>query len=195
MKNIEKIKNITALIVFAVIITAALVISALPGTEEDPLISKSYVDAMIVELSEDFDARINALIENLDSGREDELVEVMANKIIDLNREINELSARVDEQNTYAKFIVIEIEEGQKVIFKDSSEFILRGGKVEAISGEKGDGLADITTDKTENTYYTGDSIPINHLILASRDDGRGITALTKAWVLVKGPYEILPAE
>lgn len=195
MKNTDRIKNITAFIVFAVIITITLAISALPGTEEDPLISKSYVDTVIERLRSDFDARLNALSDSLKPGKGDELIEIMANKIIDLQKTINKLNDTLKEQEAYAKFTVVELEEGGKIIFKDSSEFILRGGKATAISGEMGDGLADITTDKGENTYYTGDNIPINHLILISRDDGRGIEAQTKIWVLVKGLYEILPIE
>ncbi|GAE87367.1 hypothetical protein [Acetivibrio straminisolvens] len=59
-----------------------------------------------------------------------------------------------------------------------------------AIGGEGG-GLSDITSG-TGADINTDDEVPLNHLLLVSRDDGRGLRVTSeKAWVLVKGPYTI----
>jgi len=119
----------------------------------------------------------------------------MAEKIIELTRTVNSLTAQIKEQEKYLKYEVVEVEAGQKIIFKESSEVILRSGKALAIAGKNGDGLADITTDSDKNNLVTDDIVPPNHLLLVSRDDGRGLKAITKLYVLVKGSYTIIEAE
>jgi hypothetical protein len=37
----------------------------------------------------------------------------------------------------------------------------------------------------------TGAQIALNHLLLSSRDDGRGIIAEKGCWLIVKGAYKI----
>jgi len=144
---------------------------AQPGTEAEPLAAASYVDKKF----EDAVKKINQL--NL--------------VIEDLNSQIEALSSQLEEQKKYATFTVIELKAGQQLVAGESSEIIVRSGKATAVSGVNGDGLADITSDQSK-TLYTGDEVPLNHLLLVSRDDGRGIKAVSnEVFLLFKGTYEI----
>ncbi len=115
-----------------------------------------------------------------------------------VDSKIGELAASVDNLNKLVislqkvqspKFEVIELEPGKQMFLGDSTEIVLRGGKATAISGELG-GLSDLTSG-TGADIITGQTVPLNHLLLASRNDGRGIKITVKAWVLVKGDYSI----
>jgi len=121
----------------------------------------------------------------------DEKINQLNEKIDELNALIGVLDKKVEDHSTSLQFEVIELTAGQKLIAGASSEIILRAGTATAISGENGDGLSDITSDDGKN-YFTGDVIPRDHLLLVSRDDGRGLTAVSqKVYLLFKGTYEI----
>ena len=167
-----------------------------PGSDEDPLITKSYIDAELIRFSEEINSKISKLTSDLNkNSKSDEAVDALAVKLFELAKEVNELEKQVNELSKFIKYEVVELEAGQKMILGDSTEIILRGGKALAISGENGDGLADVTTDRADNDLKTDNTVPLNHLILVSRDDGRGIKALSKSWVLVKGNYTIENSE
>ena len=104
-----------------------------PGSESDPVVSRSYVDAA-------------------------------------------------------TSFSAVQLAEGQRLIGGESAEIILRSGEASAIdNGENG--IADLTSGAD---LITGSKVELNHLLIVPRDDGRGITALTEVWVMVRGDYEIL---
>ena len=104
----------------------------LPGSEEDPLVSRAYVDS------------------------------VLAMK-------------------------VVEVSPGQSLIGYSGTEIILRAGTATVIDSELG-GLCDCTegVDLTK-----GANVPINHLLLVPRDDGRGIKATSKVVVMVRGKFDV----
>ncbi|NMA65130.1 MAG: hypothetical protein GX957_02675 [Clostridiaceae bacterium] len=121
----------------------------------------------------------------------DEKINQLKEKVDELNALVEVLEKKVEDHSTSLLFEVIELEAGQTLIAGASSEIILRAGKATAISGEHGDGLSDITTGGGKN-LFTGDDIPNDHLLLVSRDDGRGLTAVSqKVYLLFKGTYEI----
>ncbi len=128
---------------FIMAIIAALVLGMLcgyavfgasdgPGTDSDPLVSKSYVDTKL----------------------------------------------------TYTP---IQLTAGQKLIGKEGTEIILRSGEATAIDNGA-NGISDITAG---TDLMTGMQVALNHLLLVPRDDGRGITAVTDIWVMIRGDYEI----
>jgi len=85
-------------------------------------------------------------------------------------------------------FKPVELAEGQKLIGAGGTEVILRSGEAAAIdNGENG--VPDLTVGAD---LMTGERVGLNHLLLIPRGDGRGITALTEVWVMVRGEYEIL---
>lgn len=136
-------------------------------SNETILVTQDYVDEKINKLTNDSQSKVVEL---------EELVEAMKKQL--------------DEVEKYGKFIALELEEGQTLLTGDSAEIILRGGKATTIAGEAG-GLSDVTAGSGVD-ITTGQDVPLNHLLLVSRDDGRGLKVVSsKAWVLVKGPYTI----
>lgn len=103
-----------------------------PGTSEDPIVAKSYVDPRV----------------------------------------------------SYAP---VQLTMGQSLIGGEGTEIILRSGIATAIDNGA-NGVSDITAGKD---LMTGNDVGLNHLILIPRDDGRGITAVTDIWVMVRGDYTI----
>ncbi|MCX7841738.1 MAG: hypothetical protein N2489_01520 [Clostridia bacterium] len=149
-----------------------------PGTDANPLVSQDYVDTKLAELT----TKLNEL-----AAKNTELVA----KNTELAASVDNLNKLVAAQQQAAapKFEVIELEPGKTMLLGASTEIVLRGGKATAISGEKG-GLSSLTAG-TGVDIITGQPVPLNHLILSSRNDGRGIKATVKCWVLVKGEYTV----
>jgi len=128
-------KFVFAIVIVMLIGAGALVYASssdAPGSVEDPLVSKSYVDARM-------------------------------------------------------SFSSVELTEGQRLIGGDGTEIILRSGEATAIDNGY-NGVADLTSG---TDLMTGNQVGSNHLLLVPRADGRGITAVTDIWVLVRGDYTI----
>ncbi|WP_027398792.1 hypothetical protein [Anaerovorax odorimutans] len=133
---------ITGILLLALTIVAGAV-STTPGSEDDPVVTKSYVDSQIAELKSN---------------------------------------------NTTAEtFKAIEVKAGQKLIGSEGTEIILRSGEAKAIDNGA-NGVSDISDGKDLMTGYW---VYPNHLLLTPRDDGRGISATTDIWVMVRGSYTI----
>lgn len=173
----KKVPGLVLVLASVIIITIAAfgVVSAVAGQPEipdDALISKGYLDAQISLLTKE----INRLQQEIDT----------------LNQNGNSTGTDV------AVFKVLELVSGQTLIAGEGAEIVLRGsaggGYATAISGANGDGLADVTAGDGKD-LKTGDRIPLNHLLIVSRDDGRGIKVAnvenSKVYILVKGPYRI----
>ena len=128
-------RSFLLLITLAVLLFACAIAWATnaPGSEEDPVVSKSYVDARVA-------------------------------------------------------FTPVQLAEGQKLIGGAGTEIIVRSGEATAIdNGENG--VSNLTAGID---LRTGEQVGLNHLLLVPRADGRGITALTEVWVMVRGEYEIV---
>lgn len=115
-----------------------------PGSETDPLVSKSYVDAQISQLKSG-------------SG------------------------------SSAASFKPVMLTAGQKLIGEEGTEVILRSGEAMAIDNGA-NGVSDVTGAADLMTGYW---VSQNHLLIIPKSDGRGITAKTDIWVMVRGAYSI----
>lgn len=84
---------------------------------------------------------------------------------------------------------VVELKPGQKLIAKAGTEIIIRGGKSTAYGVGEDKGLSDVTEgmDIDNEKHF----LPINHLLIVPRDDGRGVYAHTDSVFMIKGAYEI----
>ncbi len=139
--------NFTILVaVLALIVTTAAVGAAgyEPGSPEDPVVTKSYVDAQIAALK--------------GSGG-----------------------------GSGPVFEPVFVEAGKNLIGGAGTELILRSGGALAVAKGQ-DGLSDVTEGKDLLGTF---AVTKNHLLLIPRDDGRGISAATDIWVMVKGAYTI----
>jgi uncharacterized coiled-coil protein SlyX len=166
------------------IVRAVTAVSPEPGTDNDPVVSQSYVDQKVGEIAaklETANTTISELSKKLSEAGE------KVNKLTEANDAITKQLKEVKPDSF--KFQPLELKAGQKLIAGASTEIILRSGSAKAISGTYG-GLSDITAAKSAD-LTTGAPIALNHLLLVSRDDGRGITAVTGCWLIVKGTYNI----
>jgi len=106
------------LVLVGVLIFAAVTVFAQPGTPEDPLVSRSYVDRRIAEL----EARISALALQTPEAP----------------------AAPVTTTTTRELFQVVRAEPGTALIGHASTEVILRAGEATVIAGYNG--IANITS-------------------------------------------------
>jgi hypothetical protein len=130
-------------VICAIILTCAIAVAAVyaadgaPGSESDPVVTKSYVDKQLSEAG--------------------------------------------------GIFVPLEVAAGKRIIGGAGTEIILRSGEAAAI-GNESNGISDLTEGLD---LQTGAAVSRNHLLLVPRDDGRGLSATSDVWLMVRGPYTI----
>lgn len=159
--------------------------STTPGSVNDPLVTKSYVDKKDGEIEASLEARI-ALLEEGGS----QVVAPTVSGDVDMEALYEYIDTVIAQSGGTGLFVVVEATKGQQLICGASAEVILRAGSATVVSGVNGDGLADLTSGED---LSGGDVVPKQHHLLVSRDDGRGllIDAEGTSYILVKGAYEI----
>jgi len=83
----------------------------------------------------------------------------------------------------YVKWQVAELRTGQVLAARTGAEFIVRRGQVVAVDAT-GNGIPDVTGGAD---ISNGSKVPLNHLLVFPREDGRGIKALAPAVVMYRG--------
>lgn len=153
---------IFAIILATQIIQATQTRTAEPGSQEDPIVTKSYVDAAV-------DDHVLAI----------EQLQLLCNSLED---EMEKMKGQLSEDKSNA-FQIVTVEAGYRLYAGNGTELVLRAGNAVALAGKSG-GLADTTSGKdlAGNT-----KIAPNHLLIAASNDGRGAKALSKCWFLVRG--------
>ncbi len=165
MKN--KIKKTLLSLGALIIVLGTRVSFSEPGSDRDPLISKSYVDNKIEE------------------------VKIFINDKIKENLQVVEEEVDEVKKETLDDLQVVELVRNQSLILDQGSEAILRSGSAKAISKITNgidNGLADITAGKD---LKMNEEIKANHLLLTPRGDGRGLKVISDSIFLVRGVYEI----
>ncbi|WP_202079390.1 hypothetical protein [Caldalkalibacillus salinus] len=160
--NKGKIGTVVTVMLAALLIgTGTSANNAEPGTAEDPLITKSYMDEKVAEIKAELRAELSA-----DTGH-----------------------GGGDGTTSGSSPMVVErLEEGQKLIGEAGTEIIVRTGQANGIIGPGGDGIPDVTAGND----IRGTNIPLNHLLLIPRSDGRGIEVIKgPSHVMIRGNYEI----
>lgn len=193
------------LIVLAAIASTVVIVhaatSAQPGSEFDPLVTKSYVDEQIQKLSEKIGSSTSKSSSSSNTGSADQQVienlrtdvRDLTNLIIDAYTKIQSLEKQNLEliqklQSMESGFTVVEAKKGQIVVLGAGSEVIVRSGETTAVSGIYG-GLADVTGARD---LVTGEKIPNQHLLISARDDGRGIKINSDvSYMLIRGSYTV----
>lgn len=87
----------------------------------------------------------------------------------------------------YVQWVPLLLNAGKTLTAEAGAEIVLRSGQAAAVE-TTGNGLSDVTGGKD---LLRGASVPLNHLLLVPRTDGRGIKAAVDSWVLVRGVYSI----
>ena len=175
MKVTKKIKNL--LIVCALLISAcvtAVAVHAYDGTS-DPVISlsylKQYIQTMIHPQINTLQSRIDALEIELESLRGEETT--------------------VDPSDfSLEQYTVLHVMQGAVVNASAACDIMLRAGEAEAVVPESSQGnLSDYTVG---SEIADGQTIPLNHMILIARGDGRGIRVTSsEAYIMIRGEYTV----
>lgn len=146
------------------------------GSSNDPLVTKSYVDQKVAEISGNINSTSSLA----------QQVETQQALIENLMDEISELK---NGQTTNSNvFEVVVVQPGQTIYGSQSTEMIMRSGKAKAVTSAAG-GIQNITNGED---LSEGMEIPKNHLLIIPREDGRGLLAETKLTVMVRGGYTII---
>ncbi len=156
---------VITIIVLLVMTLGVLATSIDPGSENDPVVTLSYVENRLAEIVSDFQEKLELL--NVNNGNP---------------------SSPIEAQTSEFGFEAIMIPAGSSVYFADNVQLILRSGAMTAIANSSGNGLADLTAG---NDLKTGDSVQMNHLLLVPRNDGRGVSVSIDSWMMIKGNYTL----
>lgn len=85
-----------------------------------------------------------------------------------------------------SSYKLITVNKGGSLAANEGCEFIVRQGDAKVVVSSLG-GISDITDGKDIISGH----IPLNHLMVVPRSDGRGFVAETNVLVMVKGPYKV----
>lgn len=179
MKN--NVKRLGVMVVAALVVSNSIyAFKAEPGSSNDPLVTKSYVDDQIAKVKNGQTGNTSVI---------DEQIKVQAQLIDILKQQIQALDQKIteSEKKSSGSYEVVTVPKGATLLGKQGSEVIIRSGDGKVI-GSAGGGLQDMTAgvdinDQAAATKY--------HLIIIPREDGRGIYATTELVVMVRGGYTI----
>ena len=191
---IFKRKSKTSLMIFIVlscltVIVASAVAYGQPGSDTDPLVTKSYVDQQIARLTTQLGGSVSTGTGVVDTGTLAQLqtdVGDLTKFVIDALSDIQTLKSRIEKLET--GYVVVELDTGKTLLLSGGSEVILRGGTATALKGVNGDLLVDASAGKE---LANGVNVPLQHIIICSRTDGRGLVAKSKCYLLVRGAYTV----
>ena len=140
---------------------------AQPGTANDPLVTQRYVDERIGELQAQI-ALMQAQITALQQGQGTPGGNQVAGGQV-------------------VPFTPLFVPRGSTLIAEAGVEFILRSGSANVIAGPNG--LVDVTAGRD---IGNGQAVSRNHLMLVPATDGRGLSFVTDAWLMIKGGFTIV---
>lgn len=144
MKNERRKKAAVTALMLTTLFTFA---TGAAGTDDDPLISLSYITNVVMPYID----------EAVSSGS--------------------------------SAFEVVEVPKGKTVTLGESSEAILRSGDgTVVLSASSAGGFTDVTSGRDT---LSGEAVLANHHLICPRNDGRGIKAESKLYIMIKGAYDI----
>jgi len=181
-------KKFKALSLYAILLTAVILVGLAPGTAQDPLVSLSRLNQEITDLRNYFNARINAISTSSGSLSPADIMFLQETIREALREELRaELREELLQEVQGTQFTILELRANETIVGGEGTRIILRSGTA-TIHSQVANGLADLTTGIE---LFNGNNVPANHLLLVSRNDGRGITATSDAWVIVEGSFTI----
>jgi hypothetical protein len=159
------------------------------GIDADPLVTKSYVDKQIASLASKLGSGTSGGTGTVDSSAIAQLqtdIGDLTKFVIDAMEENEALKARI--ASLESGYTVVEVKAGKKILLSGGTEAILRNGSATAVKGSNGDLMIDATAGVD---LKDGTSIPLQHILISSRNDGRGLSVKTNSFLLVRGAYTI----
>lgn len=169
------------LTISAVLITSSMSASVsiaeapTPGSSTDPVITKSYFDQNTLSEAKVKEIVASAIAANAGAGQPSGSNGGMST-------------------STPATMKVVQLQNGQTLYAGAGAEFIVRTGKVLAVSNDE-NGIPDVTGGKD---LPAGTEVALNHLLIFPAE-GRGIKSSPKntadIFVMVRGSYLLLNAD
>lgn len=153
----------------AISVTSLYAADGLIGTENDPVVTKSYVDKLFAGMSGSSNKDLEASI-----AAQDKLISQLSMQISQL-------------QQANSGYEIVTVQAGSTIYGKQGSEIIIRSGQGVIVASAAG-GVQDVT-DGVD--LSGGVNAPNNNLLLIPREDGRGIQAVKTMVVMVRGGYTL----
>ena len=88
---------------------------------------------------------------------------------------------------TTDELVVLNVPAGRVITFEGGAEFILRAGSAVVIAGENG--IVNVTEGID---VANGELVAHNNLMLVPATDGRGVVFTTGSWVIVRGGHTVV---
>ncbi|MCG0238703.1 MAG: hypothetical protein L6E13_05505 [Firmicutes bacterium] len=160
-----------------------------PGSPEDPLVSKSYVDEFVrTYVDKELAQQVAKAVGQQVSAALDQRLERFQTEQVQpyVQQQIGSALALLRPPEP-PRFQVVNLQPGQTLWADGGTEVILRAGEATIIAGPGG-GLSDVTAGVD---LAQGAPVPLNHLLVVPRSDGRGVRAKTAAVLMVRGGYVV----
>lgn len=147
----------------------------IPGSEEDPLVTASWVEA-----------RLNAFSKALQVGQSGQPSPGINNESPKNGGAEQPAPGQIITiPSPVPVYEVVVLQPGTRLLTGSGTEFILRSGRAKTLEAPGG-GIADLTSGKDLGNQ---DAIPRGHLLLSPRDDGRGALTETEVIFLIRGKF------
>lgn len=163
----KKLKMILGIAVLSVGTVYAA--DSLIGTENDPVVTKSYVDKLFASVTGGSNSQLEQKI-----AEQEQLIELLIQQVGTL-------------QESASGFQIVTVQAGSTIYGKQGSEMIIRSGQGSIVASAAG-GVQDVT-DGVD--LAGGQNAPNNNMLIIPREDGRGIRATKTMVIMVRGGYTI----
>ena len=188
MKKDKKFR--IAAVAAAVMAAGVMTVYAAYDSSKDPLVSLSYLsDVFKPEVQAELKSELTSSLQSsIKDSLKGELKTELYNQLADdYSATIDALQKQIDVLSN--EYDVVTMTKGQRLTADASCEIVLLSGSASVRCSAESEGIIDCTDGFI---LYDGQMVEINHkLLVPDNGDGRGLTALSDAKLLVKGGYTL----
>jgi len=205
--------GVTSLLLVALLLAGYLAVAAEYGSQNDPLVTLSYIEELLPELRETINNAVKDKTAEFDSALDKKIQEAMNSIDAKIAQFETDYSADVADESFIASvadlvsqkigsaggsgdssssggtselFKVVRFKSGQTVIGEVGTEILWRIGTATVVSPGS-PGLIDVSTG---SDLANGGTLQQNHLYVVTVE-GRGFKASSDCVILMKGPYTV----
>ena len=164
-------KKLVTCVALSSLILVGSAYAADPGSKEDPIVTKSYVDDKVAAELKAQETALASLKAELET----------------MQQTMQQMGSTATPTPTHATYELVTIPAGYSIIGEQGTEMILRAGRA-LVRGTETGGVQDVT-DGID--LADGALAPKYHLMIMPRTENRGIIAETEIIVMVRGGYTI----
>jgi len=200
------IVGVSSVILVVLLFAGYMAIAAEVGSQDDPLVTLSYIEDLLPELKATIDSVITAKTAEFDTAIEAKAAEVSAKLDEKINNLGSDYAGIVQNQEFISQvaqavsgytggavsspgdsanlFTVVKVASGKTVIGKIGTEILWRIGTASCVASGT-PGLIDVTAG---SDLSSGGALQANHLYIVTVE-GRGFKATSDCVILIKGSY------